>query len=572
MKKSMTMIGLMSVVTLLAVSSTLVHAQGPPIEAGHVIVRFTDPTLPAHVDSLLGDFGVTPEQSLRDSATYLVGLPAGMTIETAILAFSDIPAVTHAGPNYVCGIIEGSQMSQAFLDGDSETHATGVSPTEFYAQDATNQVEMSGGHQVATGVGQVVAHLDNGIDFDHPLFSGRLLPDGYDFIDDDNDPTYTTGEHSGHGTFAAGLIALFAPDAAVLPIRTLDGDGLGTVFGAVQGIEHAIVQNSNVVVMGFGLDVDDPILHTAIRQCDSAGVVMVAASGNNNTDTPLRYPAAYDEVIGVGAVDGNDVKATFSNFGATVDVCAPGVDLYSSLPGGDVWGTWSGTSFATPIVGALAAMVTEVRAGNQPFMIRTLISWGCDPIDSLNPSYADALGRGRVDFAQTLPQDTSIAIVWGSVSDSSGNDLSNIQFIPEQNGEVITRSVTVTDSNGFYASAIPYGVYNFIFDDSVSQNRSTTEYTDFAVECDTALNTVLSGSQPLECGAPGDLTGDGVADASDLNAVIGHVFYNQELAETPAGCSSPGDTNCDGFADAVDVNRLIQYIFFNGSTPATQCP
>lgn len=572
MKMSMTIAGVAACLALLALTGDSPYAQGPPMESGHVIVQFTQPIPPGEVDSTLGDLGVLPEQALSDSATYLLDLPVGLTVDAAIAAFKNIPVVAHAGPNYVCGLIEGAQMSQAFLDGDSEAHAAGISPTEFYTQDATNQVEMSGGHLVATGVGQIVAHLDNGIDPDHPLFSGHLLPNGYDFADDDDDPTYVAGEHSGHGTFAAGLIVLFAPDAAVLSIRTLDGDGTGTVFDAVQGIEYAIEQHSDVIVMGFGLDVDDPILRAAIRRADSAGAVIVAAAGNNNTDTPPRYPAAYKDVVGVGAVDVNDVKATFSNFGYAVDVCAPGVDLYSSLPGGDVWGTWSGTSFATPIVGALAAMVSEVRAGHPSFMLRTLISWGCTSIDSLNPSYVDALGSGRIDFAATLPQDMSIGVVWGSVHDSLGNSLSNVRFIPEQNGEVITRSVTVTDANGFYSSAIPYGMYNFTFEDSVGQSRSSSVYTDFAVECDTALNTVLASSPIADCGVPGDLNDDGVADASDLNLLIGYVFFNDESPVTPDGCSTPGDLNCDGFADAVDVNRLIQYIFFNGSAPATQCP
>jgi hypothetical protein len=569
MRTSISIIRLAAVCALITGAVSPAGAQELPFVDSQAIVRFAEFTLPDDADSMLGDLSVGEGTPLSDTATYLVHLPPGMSMDFALVALRQIPSVEYAGPNYLCALIEGAQMSQAFLDGDSEAHAAGVSPEEFYYQPAVGQVRMAEGHLVSTGLGHVVAHLDNGVDFDHPLLTGRLAANGYDFVDQDSNPSWEDGNAADHGTFAAGLIALSAPGATILPVRTLNSDGLGNVFTAAQGIEHAVYANASVIVMGFGLYLDDPILRNAVELADAHDIVVIASAGNDDINSPVFFPAGYSEVVGVGAVDEYDIKAAFSNFGVAVDVCAPGVSLYSSLPGGDTWGTWNGTSFAAPIVGGLAALMRSIKSEDPAFMLRTLLGWSSDSVDDQNPAYTGELGHGRVNFERALHLDDTVSVVWGHVTDGDGLPYAGVWFVPRKDGNPVVQSVAITDTNGYYASALPVGVYDFTFEDSTGSGLPSREYAAFSLTCDTLLNTSLNTGLSFECGAPGDVNQDGFADAIDLNALIAAIFFGGSLPDLPSDCPGvPGDGNCDGFADALDLNLLIDYIFFGGSPPA----
>ncbi len=110
--------------------------------------------------------------------------------------------------------------------------------------------------------------------------------------------------------------------------------------------------------MSFGTFEQYPVLASIVDRALSAGVVLVAASGNYGTAEPL-YPAAFGSVISVGAVDTQDQRALFSSYGPTLDLVAPGVNVYSSLAGEFEWGTWSGTSFSAPFVTGTVALILE---------------------------------------------------------------------------------------------------------------------------------------------------------------------------------------------------------------------
>jgi subtilisin family serine protease len=125
-------------------------------------------------------------------------------------------------------------------------------------------------------------------------------------------------------------------------------------------------------------------------------VVLVASAGNNNTSSP-QYPAAYSGVITTAATDIFDKKASFSNFGSNVYVSAPGVNIFSSYPGG-YYSMVSGTSYSAPIIAATAALIRS----QQTTGIALDIAAGAVNIDSKNPAYARQLGYGRIDVLRAV--------------------------------------------------------------------------------------------------------------------------------------------------------------------------
>jgi subtilisin family serine protease len=244
--------------------------------------------------------------------------------------------------------------------------------TEYGSQPFVERLRISTAWTRATGADVVVAIVDTGVDCDHPALASHLLYDGerlvgYDFVDGDPDPTEggtAPAEGSddpndpnaayGHGTFIAGIVAKVAPDARIMPIRAFGPDGVGTLFGVIEAVAFARDHGADVVNMSFGAP---ERLHGLAELVASmqADTIFVAAAGNDAAKERL-YPAALRSVLAIAAVDDDDVKAGFSNYGAEIDLAAPGVALVSAYPGAR-YATWSGTSFATPIVSATAALV-----------------------------------------------------------------------------------------------------------------------------------------------------------------------------------------------------------------------
>lgn len=227
-----------------------------------------------------------------------------------------------------------------------------------------------------------VAIIDTGIDRDHPdlkdniawgvsVLNGRIStkPNSYQ-------------DRNGHGTHVAGTIAAInneirvvgvAPAVEIYAIKALGNDGSGYISDIILGIEQALLgpdgvldsdgdgiivgdlddDAAEVISMSLGGSADLQSLHDAIKTAYDYGVVIVAASGNEGSLTPI-YPAAYPEAIAVGATDSNDQVPWWSNRG--VEVSAPGVDILSTYPN-DSYETLQGTSMATPHVSGVVALI-----------------------------------------------------------------------------------------------------------------------------------------------------------------------------------------------------------------------
>lgn len=548
---------------------TSVHADAQDFQPGHLILVLTEQVLPDEVDGRLGGPGILVVGHLFDSTTFLIKLPSELSIPVGITLFSQMPVVAYAGPNYICRLVESSQMSQAFLDSESDPFQAGITPDDFYSQYAVATTSMPAGLQGGDGTGMVIAQIDNGVDFTHPFLAPRLAPNGYDFLDDDADPTYGPGTYSGHGTFSAGLTGLSAPGAVIAPIRALDGEGLGTVFNMVRSIEFAISRNVEIIAMGFGLIPDDPVLRNWIARADNAGIVLVAPAGNSNRKSPPQFPAAYPQVIGVGAVNVYDLKTEFSNYGAWLDVSAPGLNMYSALPGGDLWGRWDGTSFAAPLTAGLAALVRAQKSTAPAIACRAVVRWGSDPIDHLNPGYEGALGSGRINFARSTGQLGPCAAIWGLATDSNGAGIAGVRVSLVDEGVALPTSMAITDASGAYAVAAYHGTYDLMFEPPAGSGWSGRELAGISLSDDMTMDVTLEGpAQTILSPVPGDLNGDAVTNATDLALMINHVYLGATLPEGESAASP--DLNCSGFANSVDLALLINHVFF-GQTLTELC-
>ncbi|CAI6019456.1 S8 family peptidase [Cohnella sp. JJ-181] len=206
----------------------------------------------------------------------------------------------------------------------------------------------------------VVAVVDTGVQLDHPDLKGRLVQ-GTNIVD----PSAPPEDDVGHGTHVAGIIAAEVNNGEgvagmtwytkVMPVKALDNSGAGTTYSVAEGIIWAVDHGADIINLSLGNYAEAQFLHDAIRYAHDKGALVVAASGNDNTDRP-GYPAAYPEVVAVGATGSDELRAPYSNYGDYVDVSAPGTSIASTYPGSR-YAALSGTSMASPHVAALASLM-----------------------------------------------------------------------------------------------------------------------------------------------------------------------------------------------------------------------
>ena len=200
----------------------------------------------------------------------------------------------------------------------------------------------------------------------------------------------------GHGTMVAGILAVMAPDAMIMPLRAFDDNGCGTTYNIAKAVKYAVSHGAQVINMSFGISGQTQTLKKTIEEAVNAGVTVVASAGNGNTSAP-QYPAGYPGVLGVAATNLKDVKASFSNYGSTIFVSAPGSNIISAYPGG-YYAELSGTSFSAPMVAAEAALLQSLKTSGW----KNSIAAGVDNIDAVNPAYTGQLGTGRINLLKAL--------------------------------------------------------------------------------------------------------------------------------------------------------------------------
>ena len=219
------------------------------------------------------------------------------------------------------------------------------------------------GDNSSFGKGVKIAVLDTGV-ASHPAFQSLIR--SINLVDMPGDPSALNGHGTavasmiiGNGNFTPGV----APGAEIISVRVADDLGMSDSFLLAQGIISAVDAGAPLINISMGSLGQSALLEQAIAYAGERGALIFAAAGNNGIDQ-VYYPAAYDGVIAVGAVDAAGDHLAFSNTGSQIDISAPGYAINAAWPG-DQAARVSGTSFSTPIVvGVTAAVMSEAGAGN----------------------------------------------------------------------------------------------------------------------------------------------------------------------------------------------------------------
>jgi len=339
----------------------------------------------------------------------------------------------------------------------------------------------------------ILAALDSGVDWDHPDIIENIWVNpgedldgdgepfdiddvdgldndlngyiddliGYDFIDDchdaypgedgddpDNDPSDFVLD--GHGTHIYGIMGAVGNNAlgvvgvnwsvSLMALRSGylrdDGEGFQDYEAKANAIVYAVENGADVINMSFGSYRPDDTFNELIQDAWEAGVVLVAAAGNEATSA-RSYPACYNHVVSVGATDRFDRKTYFSNYGYWVDISAPGENIMSTFPD-DTYQMLSGTSMSSPIVaGAAGLLFSYFPDSSNEWIVSRLLN-SADPIDSLNPdSLRGKLGTGRLNLFNAIGQVVFPSIHLSSyrMDDIGGNEDGIID--PGETGEIV---------------------------------------------------------------------------------------------------------------------------------------
>lgn len=394
--------------------------------SGEMIVKFKESSNPkaAKVDAeakkvltkmLSNETSISSVKNLGFTNTKLVKFKNNKKPDelTKVLKTKYKSSIEYAEPNY---ILYASDIKSSWVPSDSYYNnlwglsnkgqaivgQSGLAGIDINAQKAWDITK--GSNSV------VVAVIDSGVDYDHPDLKNNIwinnkeIPDnyidddsngyiddvnGWDFYWNNNDPD----DYNGHGTHVSGTIAAasnssgvvgVAPNVKIMPLRFINSSGEGTVSDAIKAIDYATKMGAKILNNSWGGASYSQALYDAIK---NSNTLFVAAAGNDglNTDNSPTYPASYDlsNILSVAAIDNKGNLASFSNYGVnTVDVAAPGVNIYSTTPYNS-YQYYSGTSMATPHVSGEAALVFSKNPSTNPLTIKNIIMKSVVKLSSL---------------------------------------------------------------------------------------------------------------------------------------------------------------------------------------------
>lgn len=412
--------------------SSKAQSTHPPYVQGQLIIKFGDRVEENQKKELLSSLNFVTLRKLSLIRADLVRI-SDITVETAISLLEDDPSIQYVEPNYI--------WHADLIPDDPDfdrlwgMHNTGQTGGTVDADiDAVEAWDISTGNSVIIGVidtGVDTAHVDlagniwtnpgeiadNGVDDDDNGYIDDVH--GWDFVNWDNGPV----DDHGHGTHCAGIMAAVGNNsvgvagvcwsARMMPLKFLDENGHGATAHAVLALEYATMMGADLTSNSWAGGSYSQALKDAIDASGAQGMLFVAGAGNDRRDNDLSpsYPSSYDleSIIAVAATDHNDQLADEptwgSNWGLTsVDLGAPGVSVYSTLPG-DNYGYKSGTSMATPHVSGAVAMIWSACSTLSGLQVKERIMSKTDPVPDLA---GKCVTGGRLNAYMAIAEPDSI--------------------------------------------------------------------------------------------------------------------------------------------------------------------
>ncbi|MBN2431600.1 MAG: S8 family serine peptidase [Acidobacteria bacterium] len=371
----------------------------PTLVPDEIIVKFSQSVSPQQRDAIARQHGLLKKKDSRKPGAFTV--------------------FKHANPRAVLNTLK-RYPGVLSVEQNAYAYAFGVPNDPYYPyQWHMKRIGMETAWDLSTGAGVVVAVIDTGVKQSLQDMANTQFVAGWDFVNNDADPT----DDEGHGSHVAGTIAQstnngvgvagVAYNAAIMPIKVLNSRGSGTFDDIAEGVYYAADHGADVINMSLGGASTLTVLEDAVNYAWNNGVVVVCAAGNESTSSP-SYPAAYTNSISVSATAGNDSLASYSNYGSTIDLCAPGGDSgdyngdgYDDMilqntftRTGEGYYFFAGTSMASPHVAGVAALVKAANTGLTNTQIRDILETTTEDLGA--NGWDIYFGHGMVDAVAAI--------------------------------------------------------------------------------------------------------------------------------------------------------------------------
>lgn len=315
----------------------------------------------------------------------------------------------HAEEAVVRALSKNPNIEFAELDMAEELTATVPNDPQYVSAWHLAKIQAANAWDVSKADGITIAILDTGVDGAHPDLAGKMLP-GWNAVD----ASSNTADVQGHGTSVAGTaaaatnnavgVAGVAWNAKILPVRiTNDSTGYAYWSNIARGLSWAADNNADVANISYEAYKSSSI-NTAAQYMRGKGGLVVVAAGNSGVDPGYADNAA---MIVVSATDSSDAKASWSNYGAVVDVAAPGVSILTTGKGG-IYGNASGTSFSSPATAGVVALIMAANPSLTPDDIEQVLETSADKVAGVDVHPYFGHGRVNAGAAVQLALNTTV--------------------------------------------------------------------------------------------------------------------------------------------------------------------
>jgi len=410
----------------------------------------------ADVEKIVSEVGGTIIETLPQISVIRIKLEPQVSVAEAIQILGELEEVEYAEPNGICYM----DVLVPVIPNDTDYATRQWAPQLTGAENAWG---------VTTGSNLVtIAITDTGVDGTHPDFDGKVIA-GYDTFNNIVIPANTDSSVHYHGTHCAGIaaavgnnaigIAGVAWDCPIMPIKICDD---GPYYGAsdfdmAQAFIWAVANGADIISCSFGEKGYSQTMKDAIDYAVIDNDCVFIASTGNSYRNEIMYPAGYQSVIAVGATDAHDEIADFSTTGNYMSVCAPGVEIYSTMPEGG-YDYLSGTSMSCPFVAGAAALILSQYPGISPEEVKSQLEETAVDLGSIG--FDSTYGYGRVDLAAAVgaQESNKYGIVDVLVTDKDGIPLSGASVILWQEETVISTTNSNENGNATF-EYIPVGDY-----------------------------------------------------------------------------------------------------------------